>query len=278
MRQTKHGAAALVVGFLALAFRAGGDEPPARVRASVSVQALDFDVSITKRGEPVPDARAEDFVLKIDGKVVPLDYLTRVETGRLTGPGRGGPGGTEDDDRLVSRTFLLVIDEDHLMPGDRGRVVEAARAFVKALGPSDRLAVGVVDALRFRVLSPVGTGRREALAAVERIATERKPGLEMNAMLDSVNLRARETRAFRELERAVLAVGASPGRKELILLSRGYSRFDDPRSFGRIRPVVEEYDALVRQANCSRVTVHTISAGGLETGAGGAASGRASWG
>ncbi len=248
-------------------------QPGPRVEAAVSVTAVDLDVSVTKSGEPVPDARPEDILLKIDGKLVPLDYFTRVETGRLTGPAREAAGARTDVDRHVARTFLILIDEDHLMPVDRARVVEAARALVAGLGPSDRLAVGVLDGLEFRVGSPVGTGRSAALMAIEQIATGRKLGLAGWGNIDLQSGRSREARTFRELERAVRALGAFPGRKELILVSRGFVRFDGLRSFGKVLPITEEYENLVRQANCSRVTIHTVSAGGLEAAGRGAESG-----
>ena len=56
------------------------------VRAAVEVTALDLDVVATKDGEFVTDLKREEFAVKVDGKVFPLDYFTRVEEGTLFGP------------------------------------------------------------------------------------------------------------------------------------------------------------------------------------------------
>lgn len=244
-----------------------GPAPP--VRASVSVTAVDLDVSITRGGEPVDDAKKEDILLKIDGKVVPLDYLTRVETGRLTGPARGPAKVSGDADRNVARTFLLVLDEDHLMPRDRPRVVEASRKLLQTLGPSDRLAVAVLDRQAFRMVSPPETDRSAALAALEKFGRERKFGMMAVSFFPASTVRGREAGAFRELERAVRALGALPGRKEVILISRGLDRSEGDPGVS----LVEEFDRVVREADLSRVTIHTIAAGGLEAGGGPAAGG-----
>ncbi len=271
MSQTTYVAAPLLLLALPLSPPAGpSPQASPRVTATVSVTAVDLDVSVTKNGEPVPDLRAEDVVLKIDGKVVPLDYFSRVETGRPAGPagrtarsGRGPAG-------APSRTFLLLLDEDHLLPQDRPRAADAARTLVARLGASDALAVAALDRGTLRALAPVEADRLTTLAAVERFSGEKKSGLLTQQNLAIPLARNREAGAFRELERAVRAIGAVPGRKEMILVSRGLSRFDDLRLSRLVRPIVKEFDDLVQSANRSRVTVHTIAAAGLEAGHGGA--------
>ncbi|MFI5179953.1 MAG: hypothetical protein ACHQPI_01005 [Thermoanaerobaculia bacterium] len=266
MSQTSHSGVLFVLLVPAFLLNAQAPYPPPRVQAAVSVTAIDLDVSLTRGGEPVSDVRAEDVVLKIDGKVVPLDYFTRVETGRLTGPGRTAGNFQANPDGLVARTFLLLIDEDHLMPQDRRRVVEASRTLLSRLGPSDRLAVAVLDRQAFRTVSPMETERSTAQAAVDRIAKERNLGLIALGSFDLATIRGREVTAFRELERAVRALGALPGRKEMILVSRGIRRFEEMffHTNGPVVPIVEDFDDLVREANRARVTIHSIGAGGLE--------------
>jgi VWFA-related protein len=237
------------------------------VRGAVTVTAVDLDATATKGDQPVDDLRADEIVLEIDGKPVPLDYFTPVVAHRLTGPAR--PGAGADPAGLVARNLMLLIDEDHLVPQDRPRVFEAARAFLAGLDPSDRFAVAVLQQGRIRSLVPFGTAIEIAGSALDRQQKDRYSlGALGRLAFAAPTARERERHAFRQVRRAIQSLGALPGRKEMVVISRGLNRhegIEDRDSFGGLEA---EVDDLVRQANRSRVTVHTLGVGGLQGGSG----------
>lgn len=228
------------------------------VKSIVSVTGIDLDASAeAKNGTPVEDLRVDEVVLELDGKPVDLDYFTRVETGRLTGPARAGSGA--DASGNVARHFFLVIDEDHLVPADRPKVFEAARSLLAQLEPGDRIAAAVLQRGRLRSLAPFGSSVEVSNRA---IAEQQRGGLSLG-LLQSQHfsremVRANERNTFRLIERAVRGFGSYPGRKEMVVISRGLDRYE--LTGGTLN---REFDDLVRQANRSRVTIHTIGAAGL---------------
>jgi VWFA-related protein len=233
------------------------------VHGAISVTAIDLDASATKEGQPVNDLRAEEVVLKIDGNPVPLDYFTPVFAGRLTGPAHPGMGAGASG--LVARHFLLVIDEDHLVPQDRGRAFDAARAFFARLDPSDRFAVVVLQSARLRSLVPFGMRIDVAGKALDDQQRNKYSfGLLGQQMFAAPMVREKERNAFKQLQRAVQSLGAYPGRKEMILISRGLNRYEGTGGRASHASLDRELNDLVSQANRSRVTIHTLGVSGLE--------------
>ncbi len=241
--------------------------PEGSVRGSVSVTAIDLDATATRNGQPVDDLRADEVALTIDGKPVPLDYFTPVVAHRLTGPAR--PGAGADASGLVARHLMLLIDEDHLVPQDRRPVFEAAHTFLARLDASDRFAVAVFQRGRMRSLVPFGT----ALDVAGRALDEQREGRYSFGLLGqqafaAPMIRDRERNAFRQVRRAIQSLGAYPGRRELVLISRGLNRYEGIGDQDLYGGLYREVDDLIRQANRSRVTVHTLGVGGLQGGSG----------
>lgn len=272
---------AAVLCFASTAASQEGPESPrkdASVRSTVSINVIDLDASATSRdGTPVEDLRADEVALKLDGKPVPLDYFTRVDSGHLLGPAR--PGSGADASGLVARHFFLIVDEDHLLPQDYPRVHEAARALLSLLEPSDQFAAAVLQQRRLRSLVPFGSTTEAAGKALGRkekespsmgvLSTDSEgrvvnrfdlpfPSTQVPTMAAGV-----ERNSFRLLERAIRAFGSYPGRKEMVVISRGLNLYEGTGY--SLRGVLNE---LVSQANRSRVTVHTIGSAELEPKAG----------
>jgi VWFA-related protein len=257
--------AALLASFVSVAptaFCQNADEPLPRkdawVKSAVSVTGIDLDTSATsKNGTPVEDLRPDEVVLKIDGRPVPLDYFTPVQTGRLTGTAR--PGAGADASGLVARQFFLVIDEDHLLPSDRPGVFDAARTLLAQLEPPDRLAAAVLERRVLRPLVDFGTPIEAARKAFEKQEKQLSLGALSHKTSEPSEARRYERDSFRILERAIRSFGSYPGRKEMVVISRGVNEYEKIPELSLRR----EVDAVVSQANRSRVTVHTIGAGGL---------------
>lgn len=237
------------------------------VRGAVSITAIDLDATATKDGQPVDDLRADEVALKIDGKPAPLDYFTPVVAHHLTGRARPGVGA--DDSGLVARHLLLLIDEDHLVPQDRLQVFEAAHAFLARLDTSDRFAVAVLQRGRMRSLVPFGTSIDVAGRALDDQREGRYSfGLLGQTAFAAPMVRDRERNAFRQVQRAIQSLGAHQGRREMVVISRGLNRYEGFGDQDRYGGLYREVDDLIRQANRSRVTVHTLGVGGLQGGSG----------
>lgn len=249
---------ALLGALVAIASSGAGTppEPPPRpehrFRSEASVVSLDLDAfATTADGTPVEDLRMDEVVLKLDGRPVPLDSFAHEP------PGDTPDGRPDAEASVAGRRLLLVVDEDHLLPSDRSRVFEAARTLVRGLGPSDSLAAAVLQQGRLRSVVPFGTSRRDTVERLDRQETTgRSLGLLFDRTFEGPMAAGRTRNSLRLLERAVRGVGAYPGRREMVLISRGLDL--SARSLSR------ECEGLVRQANRSRVTLHTIGAAGLE--------------
>lgn len=237
------------------------------VRGTVSVTAIDLDATATKDGQPVDDLRADEVALRIDGKPVPLDYFTPVVAHWLTGP--AGPGAGADASGQVARHLMLLIDEDHLVPQDRIQVFGAAHAFLARLDTSELFAVAVLQMGRLRSLVPFGTSIDVAGRALDDQREGRYSfGLLGQRAFAPPMIRERERNAFRQVRRAIQSLGAYPGRREMVVISRGLNRYEGIGDQDLYGGLYREVDDLVRQANRSRVTVHTLGVGGLQGGSG----------
>ena len=104
---------------------------------------IDFR-ALTENGQQVPDLKADEISLKVNGKPRTIQSLTFVQgsseapaTGRsaLPAPFATNSVGT------AGRTIHLLIDDDSISPGREQQLREAVRLLVAELGPNDRIGV-----------------------------------------------------------------------------------------------------------------------------------------
>ena len=92
---------------------------------SVEVRVLNLDVDVTDaKGNPVTDLKKDDFILKIGGKAVPIDYFTLVNEGTIHAPDLATAAPEQvlatyrqGEDAYVPRNFLVYVDLGYLPPG-----------------------------------------------------------------------------------------------------------------------------------------------------------------
>ena len=301
----------LVAAVLSAAFRpAAGEAPEAPppsvpgVRAAVEVTALDLDVVATKNGSFVNDLRKEEFVVKVDGKPVPLDYFTKVEEGQLFGPdlANASPDLVLDTykastgDRYLARQFLFFFDDEHMMPFDRPRAFEGVRDLVTRLAPSDQAALISYNRGSSRVLVPFTSSKESLLDGLSRLAKIAPGGLRWDtdfqqARREALSVRTasgrqsavrvwseqvnvREKSALADLRRAVSALAARSGKRIFLYISSGlelrpgqsFAQALGPSSLQQFEySVIPEYETVVREANASGVTMYALDARGLAT-------------
>jgi len=155
-------------------------QPPAPqapvFKESVAVRAMDLDVSVTdSKGQPVPDLARQDFTVKVDGKVVPIDYFARVDEGSIHAPDMStvSPDRVLDvyrkgDEAFVPRHFLIYVDSGDLSPGIRNRALDQLKDFITRLGPSDTARMVLFDR-RPKELTEWTSSKETLLSAVDQM-------------------------------------------------------------------------------------------------------------
>src|SRR5271169_390195 len=293
---------ALLFPLLASAPAARADVTPVMpgVRAAVDVTVMDLDVVATgKDGRNVPDLGRGEISVTVDGKPRPLDYFARIEAGQLHGPdlataspdfiletSAAGAG------RYVPRQFLVFFDDEHLLPSDRKPVFEGLRDFVTRISPSDSMAILSYN-ISPHVITPFTSSKETLLDGLSRLEKVAPRGLFWDSQYrQDVNLarrsRSRDTiiRNYSEqiigrekttldgLRHAFAALAARSGKRVAFWVTSGIElrpgqTFANALASSRLNQfdysVVEEFRAVVAEANRSGITVHTFDARGLAT-------------
>jgi VWFA-related protein len=293
---------------LLAAFAAAGADVPAAgwpgVRAAVEVTVLDLDVVATKDGKLVTDLRKEEFAVKVSGKVLPLDYFTRVEEGALFGPDLSNASPDlvlesvkgDAGQRYIARQILLYVDDEHMMPFDRPRALEGLRDLVYKLSPSDQVALFRYNRGATRPLVPFTSSKEALLDGIAKLAQMAPNGLNWHAQAEtdyrqakasniyqtrvniirnySTQAKVREENALSDLRRAISALAARSGKRTLLYVGTGIElhpgqTLAQSLGFRGLQQfeydVAPSYRAVLAEANESGVTIYTIDARGLTT-------------
>jgi len=289
---------------VAAGLAAGADAPPAPlttgVRAAVEVTAMDLDVIATKDGRPVTDLTKEDFVVRVDGKPIPIDYFARIEAGAVHGPdlATASPDLVLDTlkadggETYVPRQFLVYFDDDRLLPQQRVAVIEGLRDFVLRLSPSDRASI-VSYTGSTRVLVPFTNSKEDLLGGLSRLEKASPAGLSWDAQYRqtvqelrlssprsrgsilrswSAQAATRERAALSELARSVSALAARSGKRTLLLVTNGYEWYPGqtltqaygPSSLAQFeQDIGDDLGKVLARANSSGITIQVFDAKGL---------------
>lgn len=177
-----------IYGLLALPLGpvAAQEEPSSEVFSqSVEVRVVNIDVTaVDRKGRPVDGLTAEDFVLRVDGHEMPIEYFYASHpTGTPPSPGEQTFEEVREEDptapRAASREEVLLVlylDNFWLTPAEQRRVLEALPEFVRAQPAGQRFVVATHDPgihIRTPVTRDVGT----VLAALEALREEPTQGM-----------------------------------------------------------------------------------------------------
>jgi len=237
------------------------EKAPPRIRASVDVTVLDLDFVATKDGRPVHDLRRDELVVKVGGRVLPVDHFARVEASRISAPSAAAaetppPGRAPEAGTVVPRQLLVYFDDARLQPWQRRPVIDGLEGLLARLGPADEASIvsynggmlvlapftndraRLADGLaRLRDLVPRGFHRahlfRNAAAAMEtedRIQRNSSGRSRPTSLKDSIlrtwveEERTRTRAGLAELRRTVSALAARPGKRRMVLVTTGWER------------------------------------------------------
>jgi len=175
---------------LALASPVLGQTGPAQEHFAevVDVRVVNIEAVVTDRsGVQVRGLSVDDFVLEVDGEIVPIDYFSEIRGGEaLTMPGAGGqdlpaipalvPG------EPVGTSYLVFIDDLFAFKDERNRVLEGIRGDLPALGPEDRMAVVSFDGRNLEMLSSWSQSTEELDRAFK--AAQDRPGFGLHRLTE----------------------------------------------------------------------------------------------
>jgi len=231
------------------------DGEPPRVQASVDVTVLDLDVVATKDGRSVTDLRRDEIVVRIGGRVLPVDLFARIAGAQISQvPTAPGPAPEAGDVTVVPRQFLFYFDDARLLPWQRRPVIDGLRAFVDRFGPTDEASIvsydgstnvlvpftssreALLDGLsRLEEILPRGLARerefRTAASAVEQEARLQTGRSGRGAPSDlrativrnySEQERVRSRSSLADLARTISALAGRPGRRRMLLVTPGW--------------------------------------------------------
>src|SRR5436305_4610951 len=199
MRKFRSGglAAAILLAALATA-TAAAQQPPANQQPPQSVFGEQIDVRVVnvevvvtdKQGNRVAGFTPQDFRLKVDGKVVPIEYFNEVRGGSAialaesTAPTIKGlpslaPGSP------VGTSYLVFIDDFFSLAPRRNEVLRSLKDQLSRLGPDDRMAIVAFNGGGIEMLSSWSNSVRQLGAAIEKAIGEPAQGLTRIAELRS---------------------------------------------------------------------------------------------
>ncbi len=253
---------ALILALLAAPALLAQDEQPGAFSEVIDVRVVNIEVVVTDKGDRVTGLGADDFLLTVDGREVPIEYFTEVLGGSAVVPDAESttvPALAPGVD--VGTSYLVFIDDFFSQANDRQRVLKRMIEQLPNLLPEDRMAVVAFDGREVemlstwsqsvdslsRVLQKAGgrpayglqrdAERRRFELTRERPGTlvgeEERFGVELGpgGFGDGLDLEERELVELitRQVEKVVLAASSTlrsfanpPGRKVMLLLSGGW--------------------------------------------------------
>jgi VWFA-related protein len=167
-----HARGAREVALAALVLVAGA-AARAQERFPAQAETVSVDVAVVdEEGRPVEGLQATDFAVRVDGQPRPVQLARFVAAARAPAQGTDAAPSpsvswsTNAPASAVARVFLLVLDREALGTGPLARARRAAAAFVRSLGPDDR--VGLIGIPGATPLVDLTRDRERVAAALER--------------------------------------------------------------------------------------------------------------
>lgn len=219
------------------------------VTEKVDVRLVLVDaIVVDKRGRTVPDLTAEDFLLSVNGKAVPVDTLdVSCAEGALDDPiGRMNPGKRKplaEAERLI----VIVVDYLHLVQFQRADVLEQAQRMVRLnAGPGDQVMVVALTG-GLRIEQPFTDDMAEVEASLKRMEYDISLWAPAFAHMT-------EKALFRSLEALMDLLERYEAPKALVMYSTAERGGTDL-----------QYENLAAAATASRSSFYPVDAAGMRT-------------
>ncbi|HEV7787044.1 MAG TPA: VWA domain-containing protein [Thermoanaerobaculia bacterium] len=201
MRKLRSGgwaAVTLLAALLPLSSPANAQRPPAPANPPQSVFGEQIDVRVVnvevvvtdKQGNRVAGFTPDDFRLKVDGKVVPVEYFNEVRGGSAIALAESAASSVKGLPSLapgspVGTSYLVFIDNFFSLANRRDGVLRSLKDQLSRLGPDDRMAIVAFDGRNVEMLSTWSNSLRQLGSAIEKAIGEPAQGLARVAELRS---------------------------------------------------------------------------------------------
>jgi VWFA-related protein len=161
------------------------EEPPV-FGEEIDVRVVNVEAVVTDRaGNRVPDLKAEDFRLKIDGREIPVSFFSEIREGRATASPDGEGPANESAGEPVGTSYLVFIDDYFATKIRRNEVLAGLQKDLAHLGPGDSMAVIAFDGARLTRLSDWSRSTAELGQVFDRAAARPARGMERANALQS---------------------------------------------------------------------------------------------
>ncbi len=148
----------------------------------IDVRVVNIEVVVTEKGDRVTGLGADDFLLTVDGREVPIEYFTEVLGGTAVVPGADSatvPALAPGED--VNTSYLVFVDDYFSRPNDRDRVLQRMIEQLPNLLPGDRMAVVAFDGKKVDMLSTWSQSVESLTRVLERARDRPAYGLQREA-------------------------------------------------------------------------------------------------
>ncbi len=184
-------------------------EPPASIFGEqIEVRVVNVEVVVTdKDGNRVSGLAPTDFVLKVDGKTVPVEYFSEVRGGQAIAPGAAAEGETLPGlpalapGSTVGTSYLVFIDDFFSIQPRRNEVLRSLQDELSRLRPEDRMAIVAYDGRSLDMLSTWSNSERTLSRAFDQAQGRPAYGTQ----------RLAERRSFDTTQRLNRSIGVVPG-------------------------------------------------------------------
>jgi VWFA-related protein len=205
-----------VVALLASLVPAAAQQPPASQPPTsifgeqIEVRVVNVEVVVTdKQGNRVAGFTPSDLRLKVDGKVVPIEYFNEVRGGSAIALAESEGSAVKGLPSLapgspVGTSYLVFIDNMFSLPPRRNEVLRALKDQLSALGPEDRMAIVASNGGGVQMLSSWSNSARQLGQAIEQAIGLPSQGLN----------RVAELRSFESSRRLVGGSAFEPGPRQ----------------------------------------------------------------
>jgi VWFA-related protein len=143
---------------------------------SIDVRVVNLEAVVTDRdGHRVKGLKAGDFVLKVDGKEVPIEYFSEVEEGQALAtpaaaakPEASAPAVQGVTEGPVGTYYLVFVDDYFSIAAHRNAVLQGLKKDLGRLGPNDRMAIVAYDGGRLAMISNWSGSAADLSQALDR--------------------------------------------------------------------------------------------------------------
>ena len=169
----------------------------------IDVRVVNLEVVVTDRaGNRIHGLSPEDFVLRVDGQEVAIDYFSEIQEGTTQAQPSSGSvpsvPSLEPGTRLRTN-YLIFVDDFFAIARDRNRVLDRLQQDLELSSPRDRFAIVAFDGKKLDLISSWTSDHQELRTALDLARARKAYGQQRMAELRTNDDQRRQRREQRQL-------------------------------------------------------------------------------